>query len=100
MAYLALYRKYREFLEPFVPKEEEAEKVEASNEEIIVKLSLIKSAMEEFDLNSADDIMKEIQEIKIPDVLQEDFETLQEYITNFNVEETPKLIDEMIEKLG
>ena len=97
---LALYRKYREFLEPFVPKEEEAEKVEASNEEIIVKLSLIKSAMEEFDLNSADDIMKEIQEIKIPDVLQEDFETLQEYITNFNVEETPKLIDEMIEKLG
>ena len=56
--------------------------------------------MEEFDLNSADDIMKEIQEIKIPDVLQEDFETLQEYITNFNVEETPKLIDEMIEKLG
>ena len=97
---LALYRKYREFLEPFVPKEEEAEKVEASNEEIIVKLSLLKSAMEEFDLNSADDIMKEIQEIKIPDVLQEDFETLQEYITNFNVEETPKLIDEMIEKLG
>ncbi len=97
---LSLYRKYRDYLKPYITVLPESVKSDIAPNLLMEQLLDIKEAMENFDLEYADTVIEKLKEVEIPECVSEMFETLKNYVLNFKVEETPSLIDAMCEKLN
>lgn len=96
---LSLYRKYGDFLKDYLPKNPSCGFKEPEIPLLEEKLKAVGNAMENFDLDAADAIMQELEQIRMPERIREPFETLQEYVLNFKVEETPALVNGMCRML-
>lgn len=92
------FRSYKEVLEPYGAANER-EKREIPLEKIREIILRMKTAMDGFDLDGADDAMKELENCRIPDDCQSDFEELRVAISNVAMEEVLAISDRMLEKL-
>lgn len=97
-AVLELYRSYKPILKEYGELQEE-DKKEASVEEISKLLKLIQDATNEFDLDTVDDAMKKLEEIKMPAHCHESMEKLRAYVADVAMEEILELTNTMIETL-
>lgn len=96
---LSLYRKYRRFLKYYVEKDDN--KKEQININILInKLNLVSEYISNFDLDNADKVINELEKVKIPNIIKDDYDKLRDYVLNFKVEETPVLVLDMIKKLS
>lgn len=94
------YRRYKESLKPFVTAEP-VEKKELPKEEIISMLEKLEKAMDEFDLDTADEMMKELEKVIFDEEMKKEIEQLKVYLIDVAIEDvldlTRKLIDKMKE---
>ncbi len=96
---LSLYRKYRDYLKPYITVAPESVTSGISPQLLTERLLDIKEAMENFDLEYADEVIEELKGVEMPECVSDMFETLKDYVLNFKVEETPALVDTMCESL-
>ncbi len=94
---LEKYRRYKELLKEYGEKDIDVKDV--SREEIILHLKKLKEAMEDFDLDVADEEMSKLLECRMPDDCREDIKLLQVYVTDVAMEEVVTIADEMINKI-
>jgi signal transduction histidine kinase/CheY-like chemotaxis protein len=94
-AVLEQYRNIKLILAPFGERAAN-DKKPASKEELISLLKNIESAMENFDLDSADEAMAKLETVKMPEKCRTQQETLRAYVADVAMEETIKLAKEMI----
>ncbi len=83
---LALYRSYKEILKPF-SKNADAGKEEISAQDLILKLKMLKNAIEDFDMDTADDVMGELAEVRVPEECAEEMEHLTAYYADLAMSE-------------
>lgn len=96
---LLLYRKYKIFLKYYVEKDDN--KKEQININILInKLNSVSEYISNFDLDNADKVINELEKVEIPNVIEDDYNKLKDYVLNFKVEETPILVLDMIKKLS
>ena len=92
------YRRYKESLKPFVTAEP-VEKKELPKEEIISMPEKLEKAMDEFDLDTADEMMKELEKVIFDEEMKKEIEQLKVYLIDVAIEDvldlTRKLIDKM-----
>ncbi len=92
------YRSFKPVLRPFGEVEEE-EKETASETRLISLLNKLRSAMGNFDLDSADQTIKQLGRLHIPEPCQQQMEALKAYVADVDTEETIRTTGEMITKL-
>lgn len=95
---LQSYRKYRELLKPFVVTAP-VEKKELPKEEVISMLEELERAMDEFDLDTADETMKELEKVIFDDEMKKQLEQLKVYLLDVAIEDVLKLSRTMIDKM-
>lgn len=88
---------YKELLKPFGVNVNELRL--ASDAEIEDLLGRIYSSVDSFDLDGADSAMKELEGIILPKSLHEPMEKLRVYMADVMMEETLKLVQEMLDLL-
>ena len=84
-AHLELYRSYKDKLKAYAPKAEETKAV--SYDEIKDVLNRICEAMDDFDLNTADEAMAELETFEMPENLINMRQELSTYLANVDMEE-------------
>ncbi len=92
---LALYRSYKERLQPY-GESGGNEKRKVSVEEILTCIHEIQEAMEEFDLDAADEAFAKLEEYQLPKECEPLAEKLRVLITDVAMEETLETTSEMI----
>ena len=92
-AVLTLYRSYKPVLKPYA--ESSVEKKDVDKEDIVAVLLKIKDAMDCFDLDGADAALKELEEFRLPEHMQDQMETLRAYVADVAMEDVMKLTEEM-----
>ena len=97
-ALLEHFRSYKTILEPY-GKANDQEKRKADNQEIIGLLEQLQQAMDGFDLDAADEIMKQLDMIRIPDAVMDDYDNLRAYVADVAMEEVMSLARDMIRRL-
>ncbi|MBQ7359200.1 MAG: response regulator [Lachnospiraceae bacterium] len=95
---LQSYRKYRDLLKPFVVTAP-VEKKELPKEEVISMLERLEKAMDEFDLDTADETMKELEKVIFDDEMKKQLEQLKVYLLDVAIEDVLKLSRQMIDKM-
>lgn len=98
-ALLEHFRSYKAILEPF-GKANDQEKRKAGNQEIIGLLEQLQQAMDGFDLDAADEIMKQLDMIRIPEAVMDDYDNLRAYVADVAMEEVMSLARDMIRRLA
>lgn len=96
-AMLALYRKYINILRPYGERERGQDEISA--EQLILLLERLYSAMDEFNLDEADDIMQELERYKIPANCREHMEVLRVYVADVAMQDIMDTASQMIEIL-
>jgi len=94
---LSLYRSYKTVLESYGRNNKEKQSV--SVEEMITTLQKLKDAVDCFDLDGADEAMKQIENYAFPDDCQSRIEDLSAYVADVAMEEIMSTADELIAKL-
>ena len=97
-AVLELYRSYKPVLKPYAACD--AEKKAVDKEVIVAVLLKIKNAMDGFDLDGADEALKELEEYQLPENLSERMEDLRAYVADVAMEEVMQLTEEMVTELN
>lgn len=97
---LQLYRRYLLTLKPFVKINEKQSEVLIKNDFLKEKLNNIFNAIDDFDLDSAESLMKDIKKYNISDNLKNDIDSLDKHIQNYDAEEILQLIPNIIKKLN
>ena len=92
---LQLYRSYKEVLKPYA-KMQNLEKKQVDTEEIIKQLQTLREAIDNFDLDQADEIMKQIEECQLPEEADSLLEELRAYVADVAMEEIMFTADQMI----
>ena len=92
------YRHFKEVLKPYVAKAP-VEKKELPKEEIISMLETLEKAMDEFDLDSADAMMKELETVAFEDEIKKEVEQIKVYLLDVAIEEVLKSTRNLIDKL-
>ncbi len=95
---LALFRSYKKILEPF-GKANDDEKEDISKEELAELLKQLGDAMDNFDLDMADSVMKRLDAVKIPENQRELYENLRAYVADVAMEEVMSTTKEMLRRL-
>lgn len=95
---LELYRSYKESLKPYA-KLQNQEKKQVAAEEIIDNLQRLRDAVDTFDLDSADEVMKQIEEYSLPDEMEPLLEELRAYVADVAMEEIMSTAEIMITML-
>ena len=95
---LQLYRSYKEILKPYAKLQNE-EKKEVSKKEMIAALQELRDAIDMFDLDKADDIMKELEQYRFSEELEPLLEELRAYVADVAMEEIMATAEKMIESL-
>ena len=96
---LKLYRSYKKILAPYAKVQNE-EKKQVSVEEIIGSLSKLRDAIDCFDLDGADEVMKQIEEYQIPKEAEHLLEELRAYVADVAMEEIMITAETMITMLS
>lgn len=95
---LAHLRSYKPILEPF-GKASNENKVDVSKDEIAATLQKIYDAMDSFDLDGADEALKELSGYRLPETLVEKGNTLDALIADVAIEDSMYLCQEMIDEI-
>ena len=95
---LELYRSYKEVLKEHVKTDTE-EKTTVSFEQVKKALKRLYNAVDNFDLDEADEAMKELESYELPDDIKPMVEKLGVLVTDVAMEEVMALVDEIREKL-
>lgn len=95
---LSLYRKYKQILEPY-GKRLEQEKATVSVDEMIDSLSLLKDAIDTFDLDGADEAMHKLEGYAFPEEYQNQIEELSAYVADVAMEDVIRICTELITEL-
>ena len=93
------FAKYKEILASYGSKNT-GEGREASNDELIMIVTAIKDAMENFELDMADDALKELQACRLPDGIAEKVQELDNLVADVAMEEVIKTAEEIIAALS
>ena len=93
------YREFKEILKPF-GEEQNAEKQETTAENLKEQLKQIHDAMDQFDLDGADEAMKELEKYKLPKECEERMEQLRVGMADVMMEEVMETAVEMIALLN
>ena len=96
---LNLYRRYLVTLKPYVKTNEESLKTLINNDFLKESLHNIFKSIDDFDLDSAEKIMKNINNYTVKDSLKDDISSLNKYIQSYNAEEILSLIPKIINKI-
>lgn len=88
-------RSYKEILRPYGEAGNQNKK-EVPAEELIEILTNMKEAMDQFDLDTVDAAMQELEKCRIPDSCGQQMETLRVAVTDVMMEEVMNVADEMI----
>ncbi len=91
---LTLFRSYKPILKPYAVVAQE-ELVEVSASEIIEVLDVLRMAVDAFDLDQADEAMKQLETYKLPEELDCDMEKLRAYVADVAMEEILETTDHM-----
>ena len=91
-------RSYKEILRPYGEAGNQ-NKREATSEELIEILTRMRDAVDEFDVDTADEAMQELEQLRIPDNCARFMETLRVAIVDVMMEEVMNTADEMIAAL-
>ena len=89
------YRNFKEILKPF-GEEQNEERQETTAENLKELLKQIHDAMDQFDLDGADEAMKELEKYKLPKECEELMEQLRVGMADVMMEEVMKTAEEMI----
>lgn len=92
---LEQYRSYKTILKNYGEKQE-GTKRKASTEEIVMYLGEMQDAVEEFDIDAADEAMSRLEECQLPDACQALMESLRVFIVDVAMEGVQKVTEEMI----
>ena len=95
---LTQYKSYKEILQNYIKKDEE-KKNTVSNEQIEKTLISLHNAMDNFDLDEADKVMKELENYSLPENIRELVDKLGVLVTDVAMEEVLSLTDVIREKL-
>ena len=95
---LELYRSYKEVLKPYATMQN-GEKQQVSDAEIITSLGELRDAMDTFDLDKADEVMKQIEEFKLGENLEPLLDELRAYVADVAMEEVMTTADKMIKMI-
>ena len=95
---LKLYRSYQEILYPYAQRQE-AEKNEVSGEELVCCLRRLIEAVDSFDLDAADEAMKQLKACRMPEGMEQQLEELDAYVADVAMEEIMNLSEAMIKEL-
>lgn len=97
-ALLEAYRSYKPILEPFAKQENSAAR-SCSADELKSLVRAIHDAADTFDLDAADEAMKELETYRIPDAYTDDMEKLRVYLADVALMEVMELTDEWISRI-
>lgn len=89
------YNGFKEILAPFVIKEPEGDKKDASKTEIIEILDRLKKCADEFDIDGADAALKELEGIKLPDEIKGRMDKLSALVADVAADEIMEEVDSM-----
>lgn len=92
---LELYRSYKEVLKPYAVLQNE-EKKQAASEEMIESLQILRDAIDTFDLDKADEVMKRIEGYRLPKEADSLLEELRAYVADVAMEEIMATAEKMI----
>ena len=92
---LQLYRSYKDILKPYAALQNEKKK-QVSKEEVIVSLQGLRNAIDTFDLERADEIMKQLEEYQLAEAVESLMEELRVYVADVAMEEIMATADKMI----
>ncbi len=92
---LALYRSYKEILKPFSQNADEG-KEEISAQDLILKLKMLENAIQSFDMDTADDVMAELAQVRVPDECAEQMERLTAFYADLAMSEMIETCKTMI----
>lgn len=95
---LAMYRGYKEILKPYIRKTEQ-NKQTVSIQEWIEGLRKLHFSVEQFDMDGADAVMKELETYQIPECIEAELERLRVCVADVAMEEIMQLAEDMIRKL-
>ena len=95
---LQMYRSYKEILKPYAKLQNE-EKKQVPEEEIIDCLQKLSDAIDTFDLDKADEVMKQIEEYQFAEEMEPLLDELRAYVADVAMEEIMATAQKMIEEL-
>lgn len=93
---LKMYRSYKEVLKEYGEAQNQ-EQAEVSDEELIAILTRMKDAMDGFDLDGADEAMKDLEKCRIPQECNQMMDELRVGIADVMMEEVMATAEKMIE---
>ncbi len=92
-------KKYKERLQILVPEEKEKKQIK-SRFELLAELEMLKNALEELDIDSADAIIEQMNGYSYEDSLKEQMERLNQLVLNLKYEEAQQFAGNMIQVLN
>ncbi|MBO5098127.1 MAG: response regulator, partial [Agathobacter sp.] len=95
---LSLYRSYKPVLAPYVIGNQDKENVPV--ETMVHALEQLRDAMENFDLNTADEAMAELEGYVFPETCQSRVEDLSAFVADVAMEDVMRLADELIQEIS
>lgn len=98
-AFLEEWRDMKEKLAVLFPKEEK-EKPKADHHMTVEYLKLLKPAIEDMDIDTADEIITQMERFQYPDEVMPMIEKLRVAVTNIDVEQTIELANKLQEKIN
>ena len=94
LPFLEQWRSYKEQLKVCIPEEETTtEKLEVDHEKLGEFFNLLKAAMEDMDIDTADEVMSQIKSFHYPDDVFSNIEKLGIAVTNLDGEEVKACIE-------
>ncbi len=93
------YRDFKERLKPYGSMNDENKKP-VGTDEMIARLLEIRDAMENFDLDGADNAMKELNTYKVPENIRDKVEQMDALVADVAMEDSIRLAAEIISALG
>lgn len=91
---MELFKSYKSVLEPF--SEKIAAEKEVTIDEIKKALKQLRDAVDAFDLDEADEVMKLLLSYEVPQRMQKDIERLSVFVTDVKMEEVLSLTEELL----
>ena len=95
---LQMYRSYKEVLKPYAKLQNE-DKKQVAKEVIIGDLNELRDAIDTFDLDKADEVMKQIEEYQFTEEIEPLLDELRAYVADVAMEEIMATAQKMIEVL-
>ena len=95
---LQMYRSYKEVLKPYAKLQNE-DKKQVPKEVIIGDLNELRDAIDTFDLDKADEVMKQIEEYQFTEEMEPLLDELRAYVADVAMEEIMATAQKMIEGL-